>query len=254
MAAGWFGRATLAPAPFGGGDAGLHYHQQSSYGLTDLLADLLPHGGRPAPYERRGRGPSIALPAVSELPALGVGEALARRRSLREYRDRPLTRSELAWLVHAATAITSPDGRRVAPSAGGLYPLETYVALARVDGIAPGLYHVDVRGQALEPVRTGSVAAEVAAAALGQDFLRAAPVVFVLTGYFQRTRWKYGDRDYRYVSWEGGHVAQNLYLAAEAAGLGACMVGSFFDRALNDLLRVDGRHEAALGLVAVGAR
>ena len=61
-------------------------------------------------------------------------------------------------------------------------------------------------------------------------------------------------RHYRYICWEGGHVAQNVYLAAEAAGLGACMVGAFFDGILNDLLRVDGWHEAALGVVAVGPR
>lgn len=254
VAAGWLGKSAFTPDPFVGGDVGLYYHRQSAYGITDVLADLLPHRGRPAPYERVGRGPSVALPEVTVLPTLGVGQALAQRRSLREYRDRALTQAELAWLVHAATAITSTDGRRVAPSAGALYPIETYVALSRVDGIDSGLYHVDVRGQALEPLRSGSVSGELAAAALDQDFLRAAPVVFVLAGLFQRTRWKYGDRHYRYVCWEGGHVAQNLYLAAEAAGLGACMVGSFFDGALNDLLRVDGRREAALGLVAVGPR
>ena len=49
-------------------------------------------------------------------------------------------------------------------------------------------------------------------------------------------------------------MAQNLYLVAEAAGLGACMVGAFLDGMLNDLLRIDGRREAALGLVAVGPR
>ena len=91
-------------------------------------------------------------------------------------------------------------------------------------------------------------------AGVGQEFLRQAPAVFVLTGVFQRARWKYRERHYRYLCWEGGHLAQNLYLAAEAAGLGACMVGAFLDRMLNDLLRIDGRHEAALGLVAVGPR
>ena len=74
-------------------------------------------------------------------------------------------------------------------------------------------------------------------AGLGQDFLRTASAVFVLSGYFQRTRWKYHARHYRYVCWEAGHIAQNLYLAGEAAGLGVCVVGAFFDDALNDLLR-----------------
>jgi SagB-type dehydrogenase family enzyme len=165
-----------------------------------------------------------------------------------------LTAHELAWLVHAATAITSSAGYRTAPSAGALYPIETYVAVSRVAGIDAGLYHVDVRTQALEQVRAGPVAGDLMLAGLGQQFLRNAPAVFVLTGLFQRTRWKYHERHYRYICWEGGHAAQNLYLAAEAAGLGACMVGAFFDGMLNGLLRIDGRHEAALGLVAVGPR
>ena len=123
------------------------------------------------------------------------------------------------------------------------------------------IFRQEWRDILIELVEKGEISPEVAAhhpnlmiAGLGQEFLRKAPAVLVLTGLFQRTRWKYHERHYRYVCWEGGHVAQNVYLAAEAAGLGACMVGAFFDGTLNDLLRIDGRHEAALGLVAVGPR
>jgi SagB-type dehydrogenase family enzyme len=244
----------ISPDPYGGGDVGLFYHQQSSLGPRGLLRSLTGWGSRPAPYKAVAGGAAVALPAARPLPELSVGQALYQRRSLRRYRDRMLTAHELAWLVHAATAITSGDGYRTAPSAGALYPIETYVAVSRVQGIDAGLYHVDVRAQALEPVRAGPVAGDLMIAGVGQEFLRQAPAVFVLTGVFQRARWKYRERHYRYVCWEGGHLAQNLYLAAEAAGLGACMVGAFLDRMLNDLLRIDGRHEAALGLVAVGPR
>ena len=155
--------------------------------------------------------------------------------------------------MSSATGITSAgNGRRAAPSGGALYPIETYVAAHRVQGIEPGLYHVDVRGPVLEEVRAGSVAGDLLFAGLGQDFLRDAPVVIVLSGVFQRSRWKYHERHYRFICWEGGHISQNVYLAAEAAGLGACFVGSFLDGPLNDLLRIDGHEEAALGLIAVG--
>lgn len=251
--AGWFVKSELTPASYAGGDPGVFYHRASSLGLPSLLRGLVHWGGRPAPYKRVA-GATVVLPVDRPLPELPVGQALAQRRSLRTYRDRPLTSQELAWVVHAATATTSSNGYRTAPSAGALYPIETYVAANRVRDIPSGLYHVDVRAQALEPVRLGSVAGDLELAGLGQAFLRHAPVVVVLTGVFQRTRWKYHERHYRYVSWEGGHVAQNVYLAAEAAGLGACMVGAFFDGLLNDVLRIDGRHEAALGLIAVGAR
>jgi SagB-type dehydrogenase family enzyme len=251
--AGWLVKAEVSPDPYHGGDVGLFYHRESSLGLRSLVRDLVSWGSRPSPY-KHAAGATVTLPAVAALPGLSVGQALQQRRSLRDYRDRALTAQELAWLVQAATAITSAAGYRTAPSAGALYPIETYVAASRVEGIGPGLYHVGVRAQALEPVRTGSVAGDLMIAGLGQEFLRTAPAVFVLTGLFQRTRWKYHERHYRYICWEGGHVAQNIYLAAEAAGLGACMVGAFLDGMLNGLLRIDGRHEAALGLVAVGPR
>jgi SagB-type dehydrogenase family enzyme len=185
---------------------------------------------------------------------MSIAQGLSQRRSLRAYAPRAVTREELAWVLSAATGITAGGGYRTAPSAGALYPIETYVAVDRVERIDPGLYHLDVRAHALEPLRTGSTAGDLMIAGLGQEFLRAAPVVLVLTGLFQRTRWKYHERHYRYVCWEGGHIAQNVYLAAEAAGLGACMVGAFFDGMVNDLLGIDGREEAALGLIALGPR
>lgn len=250
---GWFARARVGPSPYDGGDVGLFYHRESSLGLGRLVTGVLDQGGRPAPYKRVGDEDPIDLPPV-EPPAMTLAQAIAQRRSLREYAGRVLTGSELAWFVHAAAGITSGAGLRSAPSAGALYPIETYVAVHRVEGVEAGLYHLDVRARGLEPIRRGSVGGDLLVAGLGQDFLRTAPVVFILTGLFQRTRWKYRDRHYRYVCWEAGHIAQNLYLAAEAAGCGACVVGAFLDDALNDLLRIDGRQEAALGLIAVGPR
>jgi SagB-type dehydrogenase family enzyme len=251
---GWSAKSVVSPSPYVGGDVGLFYHRESSLGLRGLLSDVVDWGRRPAPYLSVGDGESVALPALGTRPTMSVAEAMEQRRSLRDYDDRPMTAEELAWVVFAATGITSGEGYRTAPSAGALYPLETYVAVNQVEGVDPGIYHVDVRAQALEPVRSGSVAGDLMVAGLGQDFLRKAPVVLLVTGLFQRTRWKYHERHYRYVCWEGGHVAQNVYLAAEAVGLGACMVGAFFDGMVNDLLRVDGRREAALGLIAVGHR
>jgi SagB-type dehydrogenase family enzyme len=251
---GWAANSRLSASSFPGGDVGLFYHRESSLGLRGLLSNVVDWGRRPSPYLRVGDEAVVTLPPVGSAPAMSVAQALEQRRSLREYADRALTAEELAWVVHAATGITSPQGLRTAPSAGALYPLETYVAVSRVEGIDPGLYHVDVRAQALEPVRSGAVAGDLMVAGLGQGFLRAAPVVIVLTGLFQRSRWKYRERHYRYVCWEGGHVTQNVYLAAEAAGLGACMVGAFLDGMVNDLVGADGRGEAALALIALGPR
>ena len=106
----------------------------------------------------------------------------------------------------------------------------------------------------LERADQAELAQEITRAGLWQSFLAEVSVVFVLTAIFQRLRWCYRERAYRYALLEAGHIAQNIYLAAEAAGLGACAVGAFFDSLANQLLGVDGTEEAALYLLAVGPR
>ncbi len=254
FAVGWAGRSATSPPPYEGGDVGVFYHQQSGIGATDLIDSIVNNGTRPPDYKTYDASP-VELPEVLAPPEMSLADALAQRRSLRSYADRPLTSDELAWLVRSATGITRSGGElRTAPSAGALYPIETYVAIDRVESIDAGIYHVDVRAQALSPVRAGSRSGDIALAGLGQGFLGRAPAVFILTGLFQRSRWKYHERHYRYVTWEAGHIAQNVCLSAESLGLGACVVGAFFDGMLNDLLRIDGEEEAALGFVAVGPR
>jgi SagB-type dehydrogenase family enzyme len=66
-------------------------------------------------------------------------------------------------------------------------------------------------------------------------------------------RFRYRHRSYRYGLLEAGHLGQNTYLAATSMGLGACAVGAFFDDDLNDMLGVDGRTEAGVYVLAVGA-
>jgi SagB-type dehydrogenase family enzyme len=68
----------------------------------------------------------------------------------------------------------------------------------------------------LEALRAGPVGVRIAQAALDQDMCAQAQVVFVWTALFERSRWKYGQRAYRYVYLDAGHVAANLSLAAVA--------------------------------------
>jgi SagB-type dehydrogenase family enzyme len=161
--------------------------------------------------------------------------------------------AQLSRLLHAAQGIT--DQRRVfraAPSAGALYPMETYALVHDVAELAPGLYHYAVVDHALEQLRVGNLRAEIMLAGIGQEMLGQAQVCFVLSAIFQRTRWKYRERTYRYVMLEAGHIGQNLYLAATSMGLGACAVGAFLDDDLNGLLGIDGLYEAALYVISVG--
>ncbi len=200
-----------------GEDFGALYHRTSSPGFADALGALVNWGAQPPRTKAYPGAVRAALPAA-----------------------------ELSWLLHAATGITGPGGLRAAPSAGAQYPIETYVVASRVEGIVPGIYHYAAADHALERVRGGTFGGDLVIAGLGQEFLGQAPVVLVLSAIFGRLRWRYRERAYRYALLEAGHIGQNVYLAAEAAGLGACAVGAFFDDALNRLLDVDGVEEAAL--------
>jgi SagB-type dehydrogenase family enzyme len=253
FAAGWLVR----PSDVGrlpGEDVGALYHRASTPGFADALGAIVGWGVQPARTKDYPGAARSALPPVSAPPDLSVAGAIERRRSLRDYAGRPLTTAELAWLLHAATGITGPGGLRAAPSAGAQYPIETYVVVSRVEGIEPGIYHYAPADHALERVRSGTFGGDLMIAGLGQEFLAQAPVVLILSAIFQRLRWRYRERAYRYALLEAGHIGQNVYLAAEAAGLGACAVGAFFDDAVNRLLEVDGVEEAALMLVPVGPR
>lgn len=235
-------------------DFGALYHRASSPDFTDALGALADWGTQPARTKEYPGAARSALPPVSVPPELSLARAIEQRRSLRDYADRALTTTELSWLLVAATGITGTGGLRAAPSAGAQYPIETYVAVTRVEGIEPGIYHYAPADHALERVRTGTFGGDLVLAGLGQEFLGQAPVVLVLSAIFQRLRWRYRERAYRYALLEAGHIGQNVYLAAEAASLGACAVGAFSDEAINRLLDIDGVEEAALILVPVGPR
>jgi SagB-type dehydrogenase family enzyme len=235
------------------GDVGAFYHQWSKPGYALSLGTLFSWGKQPARYKTYPETKQIALPDPHGYRGLSLEEAIEQRRSRRNYLAGPLSLAELSRLLHAASGITDPArGFRAAPSAGALYPLETYALVHSVTGVEPGLYHYAVADHTLEQLRVGDLRTEIMVAGIGQEMLSQAQVCFVLSAIFQRTRWKYRERTYRYVQLEAGHVGQNLYLAATSMGLGACAVGAFLDDELNDLLGVDGEEEAALYIITVG--
>jgi SagB-type dehydrogenase family enzyme len=161
----------------------------------------------------------------------------------------------LALLLWATQGITAAAGNfllRASPSAGALYPVETYLAVHRVEGVEPGIWHFQVPGASLELIQAGDYRRELVAAGLDQDFLGTAAAVFLWTGVLDRARWKYRERAIRYLFLDAGHICQNLMLAATALGLGVCPVGAFFDDEVEALVQVDGVQEVALYLASVG--
>jgi len=195
----------------------------------------------------------IKLPEPRYNSDVSVEEALLKRRSVRDYTGEPLKLWEVGQLLWAAQGITADWGGRTAPSAGATYPLETYLVVGDVEGLGKGVYKYNPHQHELRRVLDGDKRAELAAAALGQGWVREGAVDIVFTAVYERTTGRYGERGIMYVHMEVGHAAQNVYLQAEALNLGTVVIGAFYDDQVKRVLNLpDDEHP--LYIMPVGRR
>lgn len=189
---------------------------------------------------------TLQLPAPVKKGRMSLEETLARRRSVREFTRETLSEQELSQLLWAVQGITRPGGYRTAPSAGALYPLEVYVAMAS------GIYHYEPREHRLNRRSNHDLRPALCRAGLDQESILEAPAVFVISAVYERISQKYGEaRTPRYVHMEAGHAAQNLLLEAVALGLGAVPVGAFYDAQVQKALSLPAEQQP-LYLIPVG--
>lgn len=236
-------------------EAGRRFQRETKYDRRTLTSRRLDWSARPGTYKLYPEAPRLVLPKPEIKNGPPIWEVIARRRSRRSYGGGPLPLgmlSQLLWAAQGISGATQGHELRTTPSAGALYPVETYVLAQSVADVEPGVYHYDVRSHALERLGADDPSVRASEAALDQRFIASANVVFVWTAVFGRSAWKYGERAYRYVYLDAGHIAQNVALAAVALGLGSCQIAALFDDDVNDLLGIDGEAESALYMTAVG--
>jgi SagB-type dehydrogenase family enzyme len=210
---------------------------------------------QPDPVKKYRWAKTVRLerPRISGGPA--IWKTIKSRRSSREYGKKPMKRADLSQLLWAAQGVAGKlrDIKlRTAPSAGALYPVETYVICHAVDKVPAGIYHYGVEKHQLERVEEGDFRDAVSAAALDQAIARDAAAVFAWSAVFDRAKFKYGQRAYRYIYLDAGHIAQNLALAAEALGHKSCPIAAIYDDEMNALIGIDGKKESVIYLTAVG--
>jgi SagB-type dehydrogenase family enzyme len=234
---------------------GNRFQDETKYIRGKLPGGFLEWRKKPEVYKCYPDAPRVKLEPPLKEGGKPLWEAIELRRSIRHFRNIPLRNAELSQLLWASQGITKKYmgyELRAVPSAGALYPVETYLSAQMVEGIEPGIYHYNVRLHELELLRQGDLRFEVAEAALDQGFMTEAAVVFAWTAVFARSKWKYQERAYRYIYLDAGHIAQNVALAAVALGLGSCQVAALYDGEVNQLLRVDGEEESIIYMTAVG--
>jgi len=204
----------------------------------------------PSPVEGNAR---IILPEPRYDSDISVEETLLKRRSVRNYTDEALTLQEVSQLLWAAQGITDPSGKRTAPSAGALYPLEIYVVVGNVKDVARGVYKYEPQQHELVRVLDGEQRKALAEAALNQQSIAQGAIDIVITAIYERTTKKYSDRGIRYVHMEAGHAAQSVYLQAVAMNLGTVVIGAFYDDQVKEVLNLP-ENEEPLYIMPVGRK
>ncbi len=187
--------------------------------------------------------------------SITITEIFEQRRSVRVFQEKPIELDQISYLLWASTGIQRIIGNtafRTTPSAGALYPIETYLFINNCEQLDHGIYHYNIKDHALEQITEGNFSNSIAKAALDQRMFSLAPIIFAWTAIFQRSKWKYYQRAYRYIYLDAGHIAAHLSLAAVELGLGSCQVAAFYDNEINDLLDIDGKEESVLYLSVVG--
>lgn len=195
----------------------------------------------------------IKLPGPAYDGKTSLEQALKERRSIRQYKNLPITLSDLSQLLWAAQGISGSGGRRTAPSAGALYPLEVYIFAGNVGDLPAGIYLYKPRDHGLLKIADGDNRIALCRAALGQSPIKNAAAVLVISAVYERVTIKYGERGIRYVHMEAGHAAQNVFLQAVSLGLGTVVIGAFHDEEVRTVLRLP-EGEQPLYIMPVGKK
>ncbi len=198
-------------------------------------------------------------PDAWDIAPVPVHQAIAERRSVRDYRPDPLSLPQLAFLLWATQGIRGPvrhgHALRTVPSAGCRHPFETWLGVLNVTGLEPGLYrYLPVEHALAKAHNPADLRTALTAGAFGQRFCAQSAVVFIWTAIPYRTEWRYGPAAHKVIALAAGHVCQNPYLACEAIGAGTCAIAAYDQQAMDALLQVDGDTEFTIYLAPVGLK
>jgi SagB-type dehydrogenase family enzyme len=240
---------------------GKHFMEATRFG--ELAPSPQMQGRSPPPLEIAPDADKslISLPEAGglEMDSVDLKMAINSRHSVRNFTTSPLSLQDLAWLLWATQGVKKVMDDvatfRTVPSAGARHAFETYLSIGNVEGLEQGLYrYLALEHSIVEEQQDENIMSKVAHACLDQPFVHNCGAVFIWVAVSERMAWRYGDRGYRYLHLDAGHVCQNLYLASQAVKCGVCAVAAFKDDELNSLLGLDGDKHFVVYLAAVGKR
>lgn len=195
----------------------------------------------------------------TNIGALELKTAIHNRESRRDYAREPLLMDELSFLLWSTQGVRQKldagHALRTVPSAGCRHALETYLCILNIQGIEEGIYrYLPLEHQLVYEHTEVHLGKRITRAVFDQSYPGAAAVTFIWTAIPYRMEWRYGIAAHKVIAIDAGHVCQNLYLACEAIGAGACAIAAYDQQAMDQLLRVDGRDEFTIYMASVGKK
>jgi SagB-type dehydrogenase family enzyme len=243
------------------GEFSKKYHKQTDFdfpiGTLPSNPQYWPKEWKEIQHKEYPRLPKVKL-SRSFLPLKTFEEALFSRHATREYSlYKSLSLEELSTLLYYSAGIKPQKDeqapvRRFYPSGGARYPLEIYLAVQKVDGISPGIYHYNVKEHLIENLSDDKEDLELLKEGFYYPWSRDAAVFLFITAVWDRNFIKYKDRGYRIILMEAGHLAQNLSLTCATLKISCCNSVGFNNQRINEVLCLESEIEDSLYLAIIG--
>jgi SagB-type dehydrogenase family enzyme len=210
------------------------------------------------PYDSDATLIDLIDPKDFTVGQISLYEAIANRKSRRAFTDESLSLEELSFLLWSTQGVREIDKnkvwtKRVVPSGGGRQPYETYLLVYRVDGLDVGIYrYLPIEHKLILVTKDLPDGEELLEKAWFQNFIGKSAVVFAWAAIPYKTEWRYSIISYKDILIEAGHISQNLYIACEAIGAGTCAIAAYEQKAMDELLQIDGEEEMTVYISPVG--
>jgi len=238
------------------------YHEETKYNEREMrkFQHRIDWNAQPPPYKEYASEKKVdLLPYLPFHHSPLTGESLA---GIDLETAQPFGLSEISCLLyftHGVTAVLQyASGQtlymRAAPTAGGLYPTEIYLAARGLSALEDGIYNFLAKEHALVPAWEGDFWDAFEQYCLGREAIRESNLLLVLTAVYQRSVWRYQERAYRRILLDTGHILGNLALYAPKEGFVPYPIGGFVDSSLNRLLFLEEATEGVLAVVALPRR
>lgn len=168
---------------------------------------------------------SVALPAPAKTGGMPLMQALAERKTIRDYKPGELDAATLSEILYAANGVNRPDGKRTIPTAMNKQDLEVYVAL-------PGAaYHYDAKENKLVRIDAGDFRADLI---MNKNMAKNAAAILVYAS--DSTKF---PNDIKYPAIHVGEASQDVYLLCASKGLGTVSLGMYDEKGVRKVFKLD---------------